>query len=360
MTSNPDAGLEAESDLEDAVKFGKSRLRWREYLVSFVVTAAVCAFIYARMDVSAFTDGLGKANYLLLIPATVIISFAWFLRAVRWHVLLRPFHDMPMWEGWRVLMVSSAIGAVVPARAGELWRAHAMGRHTGLSRSTVLGTIVVERLIDGSVLVVLAMISIVAIGPSSSIAILIIAMGGAFVLGTIFFMVMTHSPRLQDWVTGLLLKLAPAKLKPAVADKMSLFMHGVSSLRSNSVLLSASGLTVVIYLLDAFTYWMMGRSFGLHVSADAYLLVVVVSNLAVAIPISIGGIGPYEFFVQQALVLQDAHSELALALALFMHVLTLLVPALWGVLGMWKGAAPVRLSRTTPIETPLVRKSTST
>jgi uncharacterized protein (TIRG00374 family) len=355
MALDPDLGLEPDAeDPENIVAFGKQRLRWREFLISFIVTAALCVFLYLRMDVSAFTDGLKKANYLLLIPAVILTSVAWLIRAVRWKVLLNPFAEVPLSEAFRVLMVSASIGVIVPARAGELWRAHAMGRQTGLSRSTVLGTVVVERLIDGIMLIFMALLALILIGPSSAIAILVGSMAAGFIVATAFVMVLTRSPSAQDWATRQLIRIAPAKMKGVLAEKASLFMHGLSSLRDNRILLSASGLTIAIYLLDAFIYWMMGQSFGLDVSAAGYLLVVVISNLAVAIPISIGGVGPYEFFVQQVLVLQDAHAELALALALFMHVLLLAVPMFWGVMGIWRGAPKPALPR--PIDAPLARE----
>src|SRR5664279_3780875 len=157
MDADLAAGTEPGLDVpESVVAFGKKSLHWREVLLSFVVTAVLCVVLYLRMDVGAFTDGLKKANYALLVPVILISSLGWVLRGLRWKLLLGPFSDVHFGDVFRVFMVGTSISAVIPARAGEFWRAHAMGRETGLSRSTVLGTIVVERVIDGVVLVLLA------------------------------------------------------------------------------------------------------------------------------------------------------------------------------------------------------------
>ena len=42
---------------------------------------------------------------------------------------------------------------VLPARLGELVRSHALGEGEGISRTTVLGTVVVERIVDTVIVV---------------------------------------------------------------------------------------------------------------------------------------------------------------------------------------------------------------
>src|SRR5206468_11584576 len=123
----------------------------------------------------------------------------------------------------------------------------------------------VERAIDGVVLVLLASLALLAIGPSFSIAILVGGMTVLFVAGLAFLLALTRSPSMQAFVTTLAIKLTPDRARGMVTEKIALFMHGLSSLRDGKVFFGAVGLSMTIYLIDALAYWMMGESFGLHV-----------------------------------------------------------------------------------------------
>src|SRR5439155_18304145 len=46
--------------------------------------------------------------------------------------------------------VGYTVSMVIPARAGELARAHYMGTRTGVSRATILGSIVLDHLVDAA------------------------------------------------------------------------------------------------------------------------------------------------------------------------------------------------------------------
>jgi uncharacterized membrane protein YbhN (UPF0104 family) len=83
--------------------------------------------------------------------------------------------------------------------------------------------------------------------------------------------------------------------------------------------------------------------FGFDIDPLGYLLVVALGNLAVAIPFSIAGIGPFEFFVQQSLTAMGVPSAVALAYALVLHATTLAFVVAARLTCLWSNLArPVR------------------
>ena len=62
--------------------------------------------------------------------------------------LLRPIQAIPYRRVLGYTYVGYLANNVLPARLGELVRSHALGEGEGLSRTTVLGTVVVERIVD--------------------------------------------------------------------------------------------------------------------------------------------------------------------------------------------------------------------
>jgi hypothetical protein len=311
------------------------RFRWRGVLLGLAVTLFFSALLYLRMDFSAFSSSLAKVNYALLAPMLVLHALAWWVRSVRWRVLLSPVSDPGNAILFRFVIIGAMISALVPARAGDFWRAHSLGRREGLSRSTVFGTIVVERVLDGLVLVLLASIAALAIGSSASLTVLIGTMVLLVTLSLGLVAVLALSERARLTAIRTVVAVIPERYRAFVEDRLGLFMDGLRALRQGRVLSGAIVLTVVALMIEAAAYWSLGVAFGLGMNPQSFILVVAVANLAMAIPISIGGIGPFEFFVQQSLVALGVSSSLGLAYAAYLHGLMFAFVTVMGLAFLW-------------------------
>ena len=314
------------------------RAQWRAAIVSIAVTAFFLGILYVRVDIDAFTDSMTNIEYGLLFPVLGLQALAWWLRTVRWRLLLSPFQPIATTRLFSIVMTGAMINNLVPGRAGEFWRAHTVGRREGLSRVTTFGTIVVERVIDGVVLVVLAAVMVLAIGPTPSLAILTASMLVVFgvALGGIAALALSH--RLGRNFTRTFLALVPSRYKGSIEDKLELFIEGLRGMRQGRVLRGVVGVTALIWVVEAGAYWTLGQAFGLDVAPQFYLLVVAIGNLGVAVPFSVGAIGPFEFFVQQTLILLDVSSGRGLAYAVCIHGVVLAFVVVSGLLFVaWRG-----------------------
>ena len=322
------------------------RFGWREVLLSLGVTSFFSVLLYIRLDVGAFTSSMGRVNYSLLAPVLALQALAWWVRSVRWRVLLSPVQATPASRLLPIVMIGAMVNNLIPARAGEFWRAHTLGRREGLSRSTAFGTIVVERVLDGMVLVLLAALALIAIGSSASIVILIGSMALLFAAGVGIVAALAHSDRARRTTIRAAAAVIPSRYRGFAEESLGLFMDGLRTLSEGRVFWSAITLTVVIWIIESASYWTLGVAFGLDVSPLSYLLVMAVANLALAVPLSLGGIGPFEFFTQQSLGLLGVASSPALAFAISIHGLILGFVTLSGLLFVgWGGVSAARTRR---------------
>ncbi len=322
------------------------RLRWREVILGLAVTGIFSVLLYVRVDVGAFTSSLEDVDYALLAPVLALQALAWWVRSVRWKVLLSPFRAISAARLYPVVMIGAMVNNIIPARAGEFWRAHTLGRREGLSRSTIFGTIVVERVLDGLVLVMLASVGLLAIGSSASLTLLIGSMALLFAIGLGVVAALAHSERARLFAIGAVVAVIPRRYRAFVEERLGLFMDGLSALREGRAFWGAVVLTGLIWVFETASYWTLGVAFGLNVSPQSYLLVVAVGNLALAVPLSLGGIGPFEFFTQQSLALLGvASSSLALAYAVSIHGLILAFVVLTGLLLVSWGSVRASLAR---------------
>ena len=103
-------------------------------------------------------------------------------RGARWRALLAPIAPLPYRRVLGYTYIGYLANNVLPARLGELYRSHALGEGEGISRTTVLGTVVVERVVDTVMVVAIAAVAVLVLsvrGVMSSAVLLGLAFVGA-------------------------------------------------------------------------------------------------------------------------------------------------------------------------------------
>src|SRR5262245_49127752 len=111
----------------------------------------------AMTNLEAVIRGLELASFLpYVLGFYALIAFVHLCRSWRWHYLLKP---LGVHIGFARLLAVSSVGfmaiLVMPARLGEFVRPALIRRKGEISASAALGTVAVERIIDGLVVSVL-------------------------------------------------------------------------------------------------------------------------------------------------------------------------------------------------------------
>lgn len=121
---------------------------------SLVLGGVLLWLALRNVDFSALGDALRTANYWYLVPLVVLLLGAHLLRAWRWQMLLEALPDaerqtqrVPLKTAFYSVMIGYMVNYAAP-RLGEVARTANLAKHTRLPFSGVLGTVVVERLLD--------------------------------------------------------------------------------------------------------------------------------------------------------------------------------------------------------------------
>ena len=126
---------------------------WGKLLVGVLVT--VLLLWWALADV-AFADvwaNIRTGNIWLLLAAVAVATFGFFIRALRWKVLLTPVKpDTRLRSRFAGVSIGFMANNLLPARVGEFARAYAISRIEPITASAAFGSLVVERFMDGVVL----------------------------------------------------------------------------------------------------------------------------------------------------------------------------------------------------------------
>ena len=170
---------------------------------------------------------IGRANIGDLALAVGAYWVAIGFRIVRWRLLLRSSNVLSLWQVGQALIVGYAVNNVLPARLGEIFRADFLGRRFGVARSAALGSIIVERLMDGMSVVLLFGIGLIASGSFANNKALVGAAIAAFAcvtvgVASVYAMIFWHD------------RLPLARL-PWLEKRVGTLVQGMMAVRGRSV-----------------------------------------------------------------------------------------------------------------------------
>jgi len=217
---------------------------------------------------------------------------------------------------------------LLPARAGELARAYAARRLTGVKFTTAVGSLVVERVFDAMTLVALMAFAMwrggfgadtsvggVTLGELARMAAVIALVG--LLLATSF--VRWPGPALKI-TRSLGERFLPEKWSVRLVEAAEGVLSGLDALQSTGRFLAVSFWSLVLWLTGAASFWLGFVAFGIDVPLTAGLLVQTVLAFGLAIQFSPGFFGQFEAVCRVTLALYAVAAGPAVSFAFGFHL----------------------------------------
>ncbi len=313
--------------------------RWR-ILLGLAISLFFLALLLRSVNLDEVLDAVGDADPRWIVPATPVFVLGIWVRAMRWRLILGPHLQLSRGDAVSLVVIGNAANNVLPVRTGEIVRALLVQRSHGGSGATTLGSIVVERTLDGLILAAFLIVTIVVAGSSDLLRGLTALAGGGFVAITFVLMALAWRPEPTSRLLLAMIAHLPSRIATPLADVAARGIAGLTLLRGPRAWGLAIGMTAVSWALEAAAYWLVGEGFGLDLSPLLYLGVAAAANLAIAAPSTAGGIGPFEFFVRETVVVFGSSSAAATvqatAYALAVHIFVLVPLSIVGLLLLWQ------------------------
>ncbi|KAF0111340.1 MAG: hypothetical protein FD147_947 [Chloroflexi bacterium] len=305
--------------------------RWQFWLGLFI-SAVFLYFALKGLNFDDFLKSVKSANYWWIFPGIAVYFIGVWVRAWRWHYLLKPIKNIPT----RVMFPITCIGYmgnnIYPARAGEVLRAIVLKRKENVPISASLATIIVERIFDGVVMLAFVFVNLPELANLASfdsgfignIQDLAIIGTGIFLGALVIFLLAAMFPiftaKVSKWFIN---RLLPKRIREKTSSIALKFLDGLASLRSPVNVLMVFLTSVLIWLLETVKYWFVMHAFTFTVSFFALMLLNGIANLATTIPSAPGYIGTWEAVTKAVLVAYNVPGAEALGYAVVLHV------ALW-------------------------------
>jgi uncharacterized protein (TIRG00374 family) len=309
-----------------------------------ILLAIVLLYLALRgLDWPAFLRSLERANYFYVALLLIWSSAIYFLRALRWRILLTSQKNIPSTDVFWANMAGYLGNSVLPARAGEIIRAAYIARKQNIPIVFVLATGITERLMDLAALVVISASTLFFFEafPGSVRSVL----QGFAVVAIIGVVLIFLLPVFQDLMSQTInsLPFLNASIKTVLSDVVNQAVQGVQAIASIERGLAFLFLTGLIWLTDGIGMAVLADSLHESLSLAQSLLFIAALGISSAIPSTPGYIGVYQFIAITVLVPFGFERESALALILISQALNLLVVACWGGVGLWIGSRSIFL-----------------
>ncbi|OGR84121.1 MAG: hypothetical protein A2902_01390 [Elusimicrobia bacterium RIFCSPLOWO2_01_FULL_64_13] len=313
-------------------------------LASLAVSAACIFFATRNVDWPGLRGILADARLFPVLLGMALSLITYWLRAVRWRVLLSPFQRIPDFTLLRWQVGGLLISNLLPLRLGEFARAYWAGHKSSLSKSTVFATIVVERVMDVGFLAVIAAAVLLWPGGNSGeafaarklIAVLVFLAAGA--AAARFLLTRPQGTAVLERFRSSLPEKAGALLEK--------FTTGFRVFRNRREFAKVAVLSPVIWSIDIAILALVSRALGLDLSWREGAMTMVGLILGVMVPAAPGSAGTYEAGGVAALTLMGFDKTLSLSFVLLVHAIQLVYVIALGVpILMYEGFSPRALLR---------------
>jgi uncharacterized protein (TIRG00374 family) len=299
-------------------------------LLGLAISAVALALVVRQVDLAAAWEVLQGAIPAFVAATVACIALDVALRAFRWRGLLAPVARLRLPTVAASLLVGYLANNILPARLGELVRSHHLGDRTGVSRASILGTVVVERVVDTGVLVTIASAAIVILsvrGIVASAVLLGLALTGFLVAGLALALVAHRLPHADRVV-------AAVERWPGVVRAGSRLRGGLAVAGRPRTMAGAIGWSVAAWAATIVAFAAAGQAIGLELTWGQAALLAAGVSLVTAIPAGPGYVGTFELAAVQIGQAVGISADAAFALALLVHASILAVTSVGGVVAL--------------------------
>lgn len=281
-------------------------------IVALLVAVVVKSSTVSWHSVFRSLQGIGIENFALALSMAVA-QYA--ILAVRFVVLLpKTSASVARRQICRIFTNGQLFNHLFPARAGDLYKVIALKNAStdpNFSSAYVVSALIIERLISTLILVSLIMFLVdwseIKIADLSfvdrsqqlrTLAVVILLAGGAL------YVAQKRSTRLRRWLIEL--------------------KRSFISILTPQRFLVVVAMSICIWSLEVMSMKFVASPLGIDLQLGQGVFVLLLLNLGIAVPITLGNVGTYEAALVVGLGLWGVHTNEAIAIAISHHTLQIL------------------------------------
>ena len=320
-------------------------------ILGIIISAGFLYLAFGKIDTDRMMASFREANYWLFIPAILVMFLSHWLRALRWQFFLNSIKRIGVMRLFGATLIGYMGNTVLPAHLGEIFRANVIGKKESIPTSSVLATVVIERIIDVLTLLVVMLIAVFAYPfpgwVTKSGYIMFAAVAGLF----LFLFLLKQQNRMTVALMSFGLKLLPKVIAGKLEELITAFIDGINGMKRKRDYLILFVLSISIWGCYWGIFHILFYAFNLvelyNLTVLSSIVLLVITTISVVVPSSPGYIGTYHFLCQLSLSLFGVPKSIGLSYAIMAHGISIFPVAVVGFLLAWQEGIS-RLSADVP------------
>lgn len=285
-----------------------------------VVLVTALTLTYALWDIDFHELGklLSGGDYRVLLPFMALLVLFYWMKAVRWVLILRPVGEFTRKQVTPSMVIGFAANNVLPAHLGELIRIAIFARKYEIPVSSTAITLLIERIFDLVAILSYYALSMVLIdSPPESLEIgawLVVMLLAGFL---VTIAIVLYRPDLLHSLANRIGHLLPGESGIRLTHLLDNIINAFSSLRSPTLVLYMTAWSMFKWGLMAAMIWLTLLAYGTEVSPGIAMILMAVLALAAAVPNAPGYVGAIQAAYVFALRPFGIAEEIAFAASVF-------------------------------------------
>jgi|GEM_PF-80799 len=307
-----------------------------KFLLSLAIGLALLYLTLRYIDLGRTLAAIGRARTDKLGWALALLVAAYLLRGRRW-TIWEP--GLSWWESFKIILVGFMGNNVLPARLGEVLRAHLASRlaDNGQGRTATLASVAIERILDGFVIALFGALGLLLVPLGARLSLALALVCALFLVLTALLVAGNRAHLSLKALIDRLQRRFPGRLGALGAEKTCYFLDGLQQVRHPATLASALLMTAVIWLIELASYALIASAVFPGTGQAVPLLFLAVVNFASLFPFTVGGIGSIEGAASAFLIDAGLPLDQSLAMVLIQHGFQFLFTTLAGGLFYFTG-----------------------
>jgi len=294
------------------------------WLAVNLIISGVCIWLATRgIEWDELAASFVHLNIFFIILSVLSNWLSCWLRAVRLRYMMNPIKTIPTSHLFSSLMAGFMVNNIMPFRLGEFLRAYVIKKNDGVSFTTSMGIIVVERLLDVlSLLLIFGVLTFffpfpewVKNGGMLVLAIVVLS------IGFLYLMIWKTNATMQ--VLNKCLQPFSNKLTGKLEHIIRSFTVGINFIHGLSAYIMISILTLLIWAAYIYAVLAMMHAMNFDTIYDlgffSATVVMVFTCFAIMIPAAPGYVGTFHQIGKQSLMLFQVDDGHALGYVIVFH-----------------------------------------
>ena len=314
------------------------QINWKLY-AGLILSALFLYLAFKKVDFAKTWAIIKSSDFRFLLPAVLVTILQYLIRAWRWKILLIPVKKTGFRNRFLSVLIGFAANCVLPARLGEFIRANSLGQAEKISKSAAFGTLVIERLFDGVVMLLILFLGLQFARLSTDHALIIKSLKGsalllfcAFITLIVFITGLRLRTDLFVRILGKIFFMLSEKHKNRIILSVENFALGLSPLKGASSWGIVIFWSLILWCLSLVQIQLISISVGITLPFISYFIILSILAMGVMVPSAPGFIGTFHLSVQYGFILFGISAEEGLSAAFLLHASFYIPTIITGVL----------------------------